>query len=133
MGAGFHGGFGGTTGANAPVHSLGNVRYSRKKTEGYLLNPNHPTGGGKAKFMQDVLGYTQSDAKLFHRNVVSSLIGKIPTKTEETPYGTKYTYRVSLAGKKGTSVSANVVVVIQKDHGRTTHRIITVYPDKKEK
>ena len=44
MGAGFHGGFGNTEGAkkknSIPVNSLGDVRYSKKKTEGYLLNPN---------------------------------------------------------------------------------------------
>ncbi len=133
MGAGFHGGFGGTKGAKAPVHSFGDVRYSRKKTEGYLLNPNHPKGGSKAKFMKDVLGYAQSDSKLFHKNVVASLIGKIPTKTEETQFGSKHTYRVKLFGKKGDSVSANDVVIIQKDNGRITHKIVTVYPDKKEK
>ena len=40
MGAGFHGGFGGTKGASgnsAPVNSSKDVRYSKKKTEGYLL------------------------------------------------------------------------------------------------
>lgn len=40
MGAGFHGGFGNTEGAkkknSIPVNSLGDVRYSKKKTEGYL-------------------------------------------------------------------------------------------------
>lgn len=133
MGSGFHGGFGETQGAKIPVYSLGNVRYSRKKTEGYLLNPKHPKGGSKAEFMRTALGYTQSDSKLFHKNVVTSLIGKTPTKTEETPFGIKHTYRVMLFGKKGNSVSANVVVVIQKDHDRTTYKIVTVYPDKKVK
>ena len=43
MGAGIHGGFGGTKGTegqNAPVTAIKDVRYSKKKTEGYLLNPN---------------------------------------------------------------------------------------------
>ena len=96
MGAGFHGGFGNTQGSkqnnNAPVNSPKDVRYNRKKTEGYLLNTNHPKGGGKAKFMQDVLGYSQSDSKTFHKNVVASLIGKTPTKSETTPFGIKHTY-----------------------------------------
>ena len=74
MGTGFHGGFGSTTGAlkqKAPVSALKDVRYSKKKTEGYLLNPAHPTGASKAKFMREVLGYKQSDAKKFHKNVIS--------------------------------------------------------------
>lgn len=134
MGAGYHGGFGGTDGAkdqNVPVNSIKDVRYSKEKTEGYLLNPNHPKGSAKAKFMHDVLGYSQSDSKLFHDNVVRSITGKTPVKTETTPYGTKHTYRTKLVGKDGRSVSANVVVVIQKDNGSTTYKIVTVYPDKK--
>lgn len=134
MGAGFHGGFGNTKGAKQneiPVNSPRDVRYSKRKTEGYLLNPDHPKGSSKAKFMKEVLGYSQSDSKLFHKNVVDSLIGKNPTKSETTPFGTKHTFNTKLIGKDGKSVSANVVVVIQKDNGRITHKIVTVYPDKK--
>lgn len=135
MGAGYHGGFGGTSGdkqQKAPVNSPGDVRYSKKKTEGYLLNLNHPVGGPKAKFMKDILGYTQSDGMLFHKNVVSSIMGKQPTKTETTPFGTKHTYHTTLIGRDGKAVSANVVVVIQKDNGRVTYKVVRVYPDKKE-
>lgn len=134
MGAGFHGGFGRTKGAvdnSTPINSYKDVRYSKKKTEEYLLNPSHPKGGTKAKFMKDVLGYSQSDSKVFHKNVVSSLIGKMPTKSEVTQFGVKHTYKTKITGKDSQSVSANVVVVIQKDNGRTTYKIVTVYPDKK--
>ena len=118
-------------GAAGPVSKPGDVRYSKKKTEGYLLNPNHPVGGSKAKFMHDVLGYTQSDGKLFHQKVVKSIQDKKPDKTENTPFGIKHTYHTKLEGKDGKKVSANVVVVIQKDNGRKTFKIVTVYPDKK--
>lgn len=133
MGAGFHGGFGKTLGTKkaAPINALGDVRYSRKKMEGYLLNLSHPTGSSKAKFMRDVLGYLQGDSRIFHKNIVSALIGKIPIKSEITPFGIKHTYHVILAGVDGKSTTANVVVVIQKDNGRKTYKIITVYPDKK--
>ena len=130
MGTGFHGGFGSTTGAlkqKAPVSALKDVRYSKKKTEGYLLNP-----ASKAKFMREVLGYKQSDAKIFHKNVISSIIGKQPSKTEETSYGTKLTFQTKLKGINGKQVSANIVVVIQKDKGRKTFKIVTVYPGEKE-
>lgn len=126
--------FGTTNGskeAEAPVTRLGAVRYSKKKTEGYLLNTEHPKGASKAKFMKDVLGYTQADSKTFHKNVVSSIMGKTPIKTEQTQFGTKHTFKTKLISKNGSSVTANVVVVIQKDNGRITHKIVTVYPDKK--
>lgn len=117
---------------NIPVSKLGDVRYNRKKTEGYLLNINHPVGGAKARFMRDVLGYTNADSKLFHKNVVSSIIGKNPIKRETTKFGTKHTYKTKLKSKSGSLITANIVVVIQKDNGRITHKIVTVYPDKKE-
>ena len=85
----------------------------------------------KAKFMKDVLGYSSTDSKMFHRNIVKSIIGKTPDKSETTPFGIKYTYKTKLIGKTGESVSANIVVVIQKDNSRITYKIVTVYPDKK--
>ena len=42
-------------------------------------------------------------------------------------------YHTALLGKDGKSVSANVVAVVQKDNKRVTYKIVTVYPDKKEK
>lgn len=133
MGAGMSGSYSNTKGANnnssAPIKSTSDLQYSKQKTEGYLLNPNHPVGSAKAKFMKDVLGYTQRDSKLFHENVTKSILGKTPTKTETTQYRVKHTYHTTLIGKNGQSVSAKVVVVIQKDHGHVTYKIITVYPD----
>ena len=60
-----------------------------------------------------------------------TLVGKTPVKSEVTQFGTKHTYKTEITGKDGKSVRANVVVVIQKDNGRITYKIVTVYPDKK--
>ena len=132
MGAGISGNYSNTKGSNPPISKTSDVSYSQKKTEGYLLNTNHPQGGSKAKFMKDVLGYGKNDAKLFHKNVVESIKGKTPAKTTVTEYGTKHTYHTELIGKKGGKVKANVVVVIQKDNGKATYKIVTVYPGKKD-
>ena len=64
---------------------------------------------------------------------VSAIKGKMPEKTTTMQYGIKHTYHVKLVSKDGSKVNANVVVVIQKDKGRTTYKLVTVYPDKKEK
>lgn len=133
MGSGISGNYSNTKGASknnsAPVKNSSDLQYNQQKTEGYLLNPNHPVGAAKAKFMRDVLGYTQNDSKLFHENVTKSILGKTPTNTENTQYGIKHIYHTTLVGKNGQNVSAKVVVVIQKDHGQITYKIITVYPD----
>lgn len=124
--------FGATNGANeenAPITSQHSVRYSQRKVEDYLLNISHPVGGAKAKFMLDVLGYTQADGRLFHKNVVDSIIGRQPCKTEVTTYGIKHMYKATLVSKSGSTVSANVIVIVQKDKKRITYKIVTVYPD----
>jgi hypothetical protein len=140
MGAGYHGGFGNTRGSreheskskqNIPISQKSDLRYSKKKTEGYLLNLDHPKGYSKAKFMKEVLGYTKEDSKLFHNSVTEAIIGKTPLSTEETKYGLKHTYHTEIIGKNNKKLSANVVVIIQKDKGRTIYKIVTVYPDKK--
>jgi len=134
MGAGFHGGFGaGTRGSTPPIISNGDLRYEHKKYDGYLLNDNHPKGSSKAKFFKDVLGYSSGDGKKLHQAFVTAIKGKIPSQTENTEYGLKHTYHVSIKGKDNKNVTANVVVIIQKDNGRVTYKIVTAYPDKKEK
>ena len=135
MGTDYHGRFGNSHGAkeqdNIPINLLKDVRYNKKKIKDYLLNINHPKGGSKAKFMKDVLGYSSTDSKFFHKNIVKSIIGKTPVKSESTQFGIKHTYKTKLIGKAGESVSVTVVVVIQKDNSRITYKIVTVYPDKK--
>ncbi|MDY4677083.1 MAG: hypothetical protein SO373_08060 [Candidatus Borkfalkiaceae bacterium] len=140
MGAGYHGGFGHSHGENKkidlmrkPILKRGDVRYNAKKVQGYLLNINHPEGSAKAKFMRDVLGYTENDAKIFHNNIVKSIINRVPNKTILTTYGVKHIYNTVLVGKNGNKISANIVVVVQKDNKRVTYKIVTVYPNKKGK
>lgn len=130
--------FKGTKGAkqnsanNAPIKKAGDLRYNKKKTESYLLNVNHPIGGSKAKFMKEVLGYDKTDSKLFHKNIISAIIGKNPNKTTKTEYGLKHQFNVKLIGKGGKSIKANVTIIVQKDNGRKTYKLITVHPGKRE-
>lgn len=109
-----------------------NIIYDKNKMDNYLLNINHSEGGSKAKYLHDVLGYSKEDSSLLHSNIVESLVGKKPYSIETTTFGEKLKFRTELKGKDGKYYSANVVVVIQKDNGRTHYRIITLYPGKKE-
>lgn len=130
MGAGRSGLFYSTEGAKRlpPILERKNLRYDKRKTEGYLLNLNHVKGGAKAKFFQEVLGYSQNNAEQFHDAIFRAVKGKMPTKTEITHYGIKYTFHTTLKGANGCFREANVVVVVQKDNGRITCKIVTVYP-----
>ena len=114
-----------------PIGKQEELRYSKRKTEEYLLNPNHPKGGSKAKYFQDVLGYRQTDSKLFHKRVTDSIINRKPDKTTVTEYGTKHSYNTKLLGKNHRT--ANVTVSIQVDNLRKTYKIVSVVPRKKDK
>ena len=68
--------FHGTTGSSkndTPVKKLGNDFYDSKKTTKYLLNEIHAVGESKVKFFKDVLGYSSSDSKIFHKIEMNEL------------------------------------------------------------
>lgn len=133
MGSGECGNYYRTKGSTPPIQRNGDIRYSDKKFVEYLLNTNHPEGSSKAKFFNDTLGYNQDNSKKLFDSIVKSIKGVNPTKTITTPYGVKHNFKVEIEGAKGIKTKANVVVVVQKDKRRITYKIVTVYPDGREK
>ena len=112
--------------------SLFSYAESREKYDGYLLDLNHVRGGSKAKFLKNVLGYKTGDGELLHKAISEAIDGKLPNKVVKTEYGTKYNFNAKIKGKDGTYHSANMTVVVQNDHGKTTWRLITLTPDDKD-
>ena len=100
--------------------------------EDYLLNPDHPQGRSKAKFLEEVLGYSRGDGQALHDNIAAALEGKEPTKTTVTEHGVKYEYEISLRSCNDEATTANVTVIIQQDNGSDDYRIITLVPRKKD-
>ena len=103
------------------------------KYDGYLLNLDHSIGVFKAKFLKETLGYRTGDGFKLHTAIGQAIDGKIPSKVETTPFGTKYNFNTNLKGNDGKYRSANVTVVVQNDNGKTTWRLITLTPGKKDK
>lgn len=106
---------------------------SKVKYDGYLLDKSHDIGESKAKFLSETLGYNKGDGAKLHAAVTEAINGKTPDKVIKTQYGTKATFNTKIKGNDGRYHSANVTVVIQKDNGKTTWRIITITPGKKDK
>ncbi len=133
MGAGFHGGFGGTKGASnalsMPNHSKAVT--PKEKFVNYSLDYNNPNAKGKAEAYERGLGYNQSNyqglASQVH-NAVSSGSAK-PFQVSETEYGIKYKYRISVTGPNGKTKS--VIAVYQLDKGSKIPRLITNYLEEK--
>ena len=106
---------------------------SKPKYDGYLLNLEHKKGGSRAKFLKDVLGYEKGDSRELHEAIIEATDGKIPNRIEKTKYGIKYEFNIKLKAKDGSSHTANVIIIMQKDQNKTSWRIITLIPDKKDK
>ena len=106
---------------------------SQAKIENYLLNLENEKGKSKAKFFIEILGYSKNNPKEFFDNISNALDGKKPTRIENTNYGEVREFHEKIKGLNGKYGYANIVVVVQKDNGKVTYRIITAYPDKKEK
>ncbi len=106
---------------------------SEPKYDGYLLKSDHVDGSSKAKFLKDVLGYETGDGQKLHNAIGRAIDGKIPTKVKNTNFGTKYNFDIKLKGKDNNFHSANVIVVVQNDNGKTSWRLITLIPGKKDK
>jgi hypothetical protein len=106
---------------------------SQTKIENYLLNLENEKGKSKAKFFIEDLGYSKNNPKEFFDNISNALVGKKPTRIENTNFGEVREFHEKIKGLNGKYEYANIVVIVQKDNGKVTYRIITAYPDKKEK
>ena len=106
---------------------------SESKYDGYLFKLDHSDGGPKAKFLKEVLGYETGDGKLLHQEIGNAINNKYPDNIESTDFGVKYTFYTKIKGKNGIYEYANVIVVVQNDNDKTTWRLITLYPGKKDK
>lgn len=106
---------------------------SKGKIENYLLNISNDKGSSKANFFIETLGYSKSNPKELFDNIQEALNGKIPTRIEITIYGEVREFHEKIKSKKGKYEYANIVVVVQRDNGKISYRIITAYPDKKER
>ena len=119
---------------NAPFDSsMFPYNESEPKYDGYLLNKDHAIGGSKAKFLSETLGYNKGDGAKLHDAVSEAINGKVADKITKTEYGTKATFNVRIKGNNGQYHFANVTVVIQKDNGKITWKLITIIPGKKDK
>jgi len=96
------------------------------KLDTYLLEPTHPTGGSKANWFKQALGFDKSNA-----NVLADQIKFDPSKataTTMTQYGQKYEQVIRIAGANGRTIDVNFVWIHNNDG---VVRLVTSIPTKK--
>lgn len=116
------------SGAGLPGAQLSNVHnayVADAKVRDYLLDPNHPRNGGKARFFQR-FGFAQQ-----HWTALQNALRIHPqvnpvTKVPPNPYGTRYTVRCSLLSSDGRNPCITTIWVM--DSLSNTPELVTAHP-----
>jgi hypothetical protein len=93
------------------------------KLQRYLLNPDHPVGGPKAKFFEEALGFTQDNAGDLAKQLVFNPAEAV--QTEGTQFGPKFEQTISVFGANGRTIPILTVWIRNLDG---VVRLITAYP-----
>jgi hypothetical protein len=95
------------------------------KLQDYLLDPEHPQGGGKAVFFL-AMGF-HPDRWQFLADALRDLIRQTPiTQTVAGRHGTKYIVEGNLMTPAGRPVRVRTVWIIEP--GESNPRFVTAYP-----
>ncbi|MEX0730117.1 MAG: DUF6883 domain-containing protein, partial [Aquisalimonadaceae bacterium] len=92
----------------------------------YLLNPDHPVGGLKARWFESALGFTRNNADDLAKQIVFNERSAIQTAV--TPHGTKYNQVISITGANGKIIDVNFGWIRNADG---IVRLVTGIPTKK--
>jgi hypothetical protein len=113
---------------NGPVHLTGDTKASvDHKLQNYLLNPDHPVGGSKAKWYRQALGFTRENSANLARQLVFDPATAIPTIN--TSHGQKYSQTIPIKGENGRTIEVKVIWIRNLDG---VIRIVTAPPPKKK-
>jgi RHS repeat-associated protein len=96
------------------------------KLQRYLLNPDHLTGGAKAKWFEQALGFTRKNLPDLARQVVFDK--SVAIESEVTQYGTKYYQWHKIIGANGREIDVQAVWIITQD---TIAKLVTMIPAEK--
>ena len=96
-----------------------------KKLSDYLLNPDHPFGGSKAKWFRSALGFTRDNADKLAKQIVFD--PSVAAETSVTPYGTKFNQVISIVGENDKIIDVGFTWIRNNDG---VIRLVTAVPTK---
>ena len=111
-----------------PIPNAGAAYVPRDKLTDYLLNEQHPVGGGKAKWFRS-LGYDVADP-----TALEQVLGKLVRASEDytaksSPFGTKYIVSGKITTPNDDEVNLTTVWIVEPSDDRP--RLVTAYPGEK--
>lgn len=101
------------------------------KLEGYVLNPEHPTGKHKAKVFKSALGFTQEDAAELAEQIRDKVQNCEAIRGKLTKYGQHWTVRIPIEGKNGRTALVETGWLV--DNQDFALRLLTAYVVKEKK
>jgi len=112
-------------GLSSKVAAKGGTQLSvEDKLARYLLNPEHPIGGPKAKWFEQALGFTRSNADDLAKQLTFDP-GKA-VQTAVTEHGTKFNQIIDVVGANGRKIPIKVAWIRNNDG---VVRIVTAVPE----
>ncbi|POX90226.1 hypothetical protein C3469_03090 [Mycobacterium kansasii] len=115
------------SGGAAAIDEMGAARLSHEsvtdKLDRYLLNPDHPVGGAKAKWFEQALGFTRQNESDLARQIVFD--DSKAVETGVTQYGTKYNQVISIMGANGKVIDVTFAWIRGNDG---VVRLVTAIP-----
>jgi filamentous hemagglutinin len=94
------------------------------KVSDYLLDPNHPVGGAKAKFFKS-FGFSRRDSSAMAEALANHPLRNAIDETIATEHGSKHVVRCSIATPDGRGPC---IVTVWMKEGDAPARLVTAYP-----
>ncbi len=96
-----------------------------EKITDYLLNPDHPANGGKARFFME-FGFMRSDWRALAVAFLELAVKAEILQSSASPHGHKYVLDGLIDTPSGKRPCVRTVWII--DEGFNTPRLVTAYP-----
>ena len=107
------------------VPDADNAIVSKEKIVGYLLNPSHPDGAGKAGFFEHV-GFRADQWQLLAAALRDLAARSDSAQRVDSEHGTKYIVDGVINTPSGKAASLRTVWIV--DAGGQIPRLVTAYP-----
>ena len=100
----------------------------KEKLTKYLLDPNHPVGGSKAKWFKEALGFTKDNWKDLAKQIVFD-INKAVSKGNTKGFGEKFEQIIEIMGANGEKIAVQFNFIVRE--GEDFARLVGAIPTKR--
>lgn len=110
---------------NAPEE----IEVQAKKLTDYLLNPDHKTGGSKAKFFEQHLAITRKDWAHLQSQLIDGLSNVIYENVRLDDHGIRFTAYLPVTGRNGANATIETGWIVRQGERAS---FVTAFPAKKD-